>query len=89
MIARVVSLVLDLLTAEDRKAELLRVKVRRAKRLVMDAARHAQEAEWELEAHRTRAAAADAVQARQRADALRAQEQYEERAKLDSKGGWA
>ena len=89
MIARVISLVLDLLTAEDRKAELLRAKVRRAKRIVAEAARHAQEAEWELETHRRQVAAKDAVQARQRAEALRAQEAYEEQAKLDSKGGWA
>lgn len=87
-LSRIVTLALDLLTAEDRRAELLRIKAARARRMCADAARHAQEAEQELHSHIQRAAGEEAVVARARADALRAMAEYEERAKAGPAGGW-
>ncbi len=87
-LSRIVTLALDLLTAEDRRAEILRIKAARARRLCADAARHAQEAEQELHSHIQRAAADDAVEARARAEAIRAMAEYEDRAKVDMAGGW-
>lgn len=78
---------LDVLTAEDWRAEILRMRLSRARRLVADATRHAREVELALRAHRSRAATADAERDRQRAEAARAMAKYEERAAGDERAG--